>query len=123
VSTELLLACDAADAPLGAEVESALAAAGFRVARWTGPPAPGSHALAVVLVTRKWARSSALNDVVSGAAAAGLRTVLAWWDEDAPSDFLTEEAAHDEVFYACFLPRPQRAPALVERLRDELTRT
>jgi hypothetical protein len=76
--------------------------------------------LAVVLVTRRSSGTPELNETIEALAAAGLRTLLAWWDEDAPSDFLSEQAAEDEIFYACFLPRPHRAAALVERLRAEL---
>jgi hypothetical protein len=120
MTADVALAFDSGDAEIGREVEDALAAAGFSVTRWhdSFDPVPGR--LAVLLVTRRWSRSTALNDFVDAAADAGQRVLLAWWHEDAPSDFLSESAAGDEIFYACFLPRPQRAAGLVERLRDEL---
>jgi hypothetical protein len=57
--------------------------------------------------------------MVEELAADGVRAWLVWWDEDAPSDDLSEHAGEDDVFYACFLPRDRRVAALAERLRDE----
>jgi len=121
VPARLVLACVPGDQPLADEVARALAAEGMVVERpdLAVEAAPDAD-LAVVLVTRQSSGTPELNETIEALAAAGLRTLLAWWDEDAPSDFLSEQAAEDEIFYACFLPRPHRAAALVERLRAEL---
>jgi hypothetical protein len=120
MTADVALAFDSGDEAIAREVEGALGAAGFSVARWRVAAEPAGGRLAVLLVTRGWSRSADLNGFVDAAAAAGQRAVLAWWHEDAPSDCLSDGAARDEVFYACFLPRPQRAAGLVERLRDTL---
>jgi hypothetical protein len=117
---DLLLAYHPDDAPLGREVAAAAAVAGFETAPWSGEGEPPPSRLVVFLVTRVWSRAGGLNEAIDKVAARGTRAVIAWWDEDAPSDFLTDRAAEDEIFYACFLPRSHRPPALAERLRDEL---
>ncbi len=117
---DVLLAFAPEDSELGREVIAALSVAGFDVALWPGADDPSAARLVVFLVTRHWSRSRSLNEAIEAAAARGVRALIAWWDEDAPSDFLTDRAANDEIFYACFLPRSHRPPALAERLRDEL---
>ena len=118
MTADVALAFDPGDDAIGREVEAALVAAGLTVARWRAAAEPADGRRAVILVTRRWSRSVALNGFVDAAAARGSRAVLAWWDEDAPSDFLSGNAAREEIFYACFLPRPQRAAGLAERLRE-----
>jgi len=121
VPARIVLACASEDRSLAEEIGRALAAEGIVVERPDlGVEPPPDADLAVVLVTRRSSGTPELNETIEALAAAGLRTLLAWWDEDAPSDFLTERAAEDEIFYACFLPRPHRTAGLVERLRSDL---
>ena len=117
MASDLLLGFGENDEEAGAEVLAALAGAGFRVGI-LGDPSRASSPLALLLVTRTWSASGGLNRAVDGLSAAGVRALLVWWDEDAPSDELSDHAREDDIFYACFLPRAQRAAALVERLRD-----
>jgi hypothetical protein len=125
MATELLLGFGESDLELGDEVRTGLERAGYRItsigSTLARPPAPGpgGSALALLLVTRSWTHADGLNRMVEELAADGVRAWLVWWDEDAPSDDLSEHAGDDEVFYACFLPRDQRVAALVERLRGE----
>jgi len=115
-----------ADRELGANVAAALRAAGHRVA---SPEAEreSSHASTederrhLVLVTRRWSQRGDLAATLGRIHEAAESTLLVWWDEDAPSDFLGNGRRTDEtveVFYACFLPTQDRIQALVERLRD-----
>ena len=120
------------DAELGAEVTAALEAAGLH----TTPPGQGhipdparlgvpvsdfgGARLAVVLVTRHWTAAGGLSSVLGLADETGTRILLVWWDEDAPSDFAGSRRPDEAIFYACFLPRPERLPALVERVRTDL---
>jgi len=121
MTADLLFASVAADERLADEVTGVLEQAGLGVEQRHDMAGPLPEVrLAVVLVTRRSSGTPELNAMIDTLAAAGLKTILAWWDEDAPSDFLSEHAAEEEVFYACFLPRPHRAPALVERVRAEL---
>jgi hypothetical protein len=120
MAIDLLLVCGEGDETLGGELEAALDAAGFRVRRQSGTLRAVPARLAVLVVTRAWAGSPGLNDAIDAASTHGLPTLLAWWHEDAPSDALSRHAGEDEVFYACFLPRPQRIAGLVERVRVEL---
>ncbi len=118
---DVLLASGADDEAVARLLEDSIAAAGYTVER-LGADLPGAGAarLGLVLVTRGWSRGAGPNRAIEAFATAGIRGLLVWWDEDAPSDFLSDRAAEDEVFYACFLPVGQRPPALVERLHAEL---
>ena len=120
MTADVALAYDSGDEAIAREVEGAFAAAGHSTVRWRAATEAAGGRVAVLLVTRGWSCLPDLNRFVDAAAASGQRAVLAWWHEDAPSDFLSDGAARDEIFYACFLPRPQRAAGLVERLRDTL---
>ena len=116
MASDLLLGFGEDDEELGAEVLASLSAAGFRVGI-LGDPTTAAAPLALLLVTRAWSAERGLNRAVDALASAGVRTLLVWWDEDVPSDDLSDHVREDEIFYACFLPRAHRAAALVELLR------
>lgn len=116
----LLLAWHDADEEVAAEVREALEASGLLVERLSGgSPVPDSR-LAVLLVTRNWSRFGDSHELVEAANRAGPETLLVWWDEDAPSDFVGDPVPQESFLYACFLPRHERAAAVVERVRADL---
>lgn len=120
------------DAGLGDELSKALADAGLTTtlpghgaatdpSRLGVPETDfGGAAMGVLLVTRQWTAAGGLSSVLELAERIGTRLLLAWWDEDAPSDFSGSRRPDESIFYACFLPRDERIPALVERLQADL---
>jgi len=80
----------------------------------------GGARMGVLLVTRDWTAAGGLSSVLELAERTGTRLLLVWWDEDAPSDFAGSRRPDESIFYACFLPRDERIPALVERLKTDL---
>jgi len=117
MASTLLLRCSPKERDLGLEVARALSRAGWEVAapdldlrfvrglpEFDRPPAA-----CVLFVTRSW----------SGSADARR---IAWWDENAPSDFLGErgEEGVAEILYLCLLPRTDRLARLVEGIRAGL---
>lgn len=80
----------------------------------------GGATMGVLLVTRQWTAAGGLGAVLALAERTGTRLLLVWWDEDAPSDFAGSRRPDESIFYACFLPRDERIPALVERLKGDL---
>jgi hypothetical protein len=120
------------DKELGADVISALEAAGLK----TTPPGHGSAPepsqlgvplvdfggarLGVVLVTRMWTAVGGLRSVIGLAERTGTKLVLVWWNEDAPSDFAGDRRPDENIFYACYLPAAERIPAIVERVKSGL---
>lgn len=115
----LLLAWHDADEEVAVEVREALEGAGLEVGRLSGGDSEPAR-LAVLLVTRNWSRFGASHELVDRANRAGPETLLVWWDEDAPSDFVGEPVPQESFLYACFLPRHERAAAVVERVRADL---
>jgi hypothetical protein len=120
MSEKLLLAWDDEDEGVAAEVRGALEEAGFGVARLESGEAPTPTRLALLLVTRSWSRLGAAHDLVETAERTGGAVLFVWWDEDAPSDFVGEVHPEERFCYACFVPRGERAAAVVERVRAEL---
>jgi hypothetical protein len=116
----LLLAWHEADEEVAAEVREALEASGLHVERLTGATPRSDSRLAVLLVTRNWSRFGDSHELVEAANRTGPETLLVWWDEDAPSDFVGDPAPQESFLYACFLPRHERAAAVVERVRSDL---
>jgi hypothetical protein len=116
----LLLAWHDADEEVAAEVREALEASGLIVERLSGGASPPAPRLAVLLVTRNWSRFGDSHELVEAANRAGPETLLVWWDEDAPSDFVGDPVPQESFLYACFLPRHERAAAVVERVRADL---
>ena len=117
---QLLLAWHDADEEVAAEVREALEAAGLVVERLSGGASPPASRLAVLLVTRNWSRFGDSHELVEAANRTGPETLLVWWDEDAPSDFVGDPVPQESFLYACFLPRHERAAAVVERVRADL---
>lgn len=117
---DLLLAWHEADEEVAVEVREALEAAGLSVERLHGAGPPPASRLAVLLVTRNWSRFGDSHDLVEAANRTGPETLLVWWDEDAPSDFVGDPVPQESFLYACFLPRHERAAAVVERVRADL---
>lgn len=115
----LLLAWHDADEEVAAEVREALEGAGLEIGRLSGGE-PEPARLAVLLVTRNWSRFGDSHELVALANRAGPETLLVWWDEDAPSDFVGDPVPQESYLYACFLPRHERAAAVVERVRADL---
>lgn len=123
MAVHIVLRCSPERRALALEVMAALAAAGYEIAA----PDLGADAATdaasgwVLLVTREWSRSPELGRALEAARAAGVPTWIAWWDEDAPSDFLGDDRAESaDILYLCLLPRPERAPKLVAEIRAEL---
>jgi hypothetical protein len=128
--SEIVLCCSPADRELGMKAVEALSASGHRL---PSPPPDGTDLdvlgaalsaarLCLVLVTRRWSRDETLSRLLNEASRRSVPSLLVWWDEDAPSDFLGNGGRAQEtvdVFYACFLPVHDRIAALVERLRDD----
>lgn len=81
----------------------------------------GGARIAAVLVTRMWTATGGLRSVVELAERTGTKILLVWWSEDAPSDFAGNRRPDENIFYACYLPNEERIPALVERLRAEIS--
>jgi hypothetical protein len=80
----------------------------------------GGARIGVVLVTRQWTATGGLGGVMALAERTGSRALLVWWDEDAPSDFAGDRRPDESIFYACYLPRQERVPALIAKLRELL---
>lgn len=122
MAADLLLRCSPVRRALALEVAGALAAAGFEVALPDlGGDEPTGARGWVLLVTREWSRSPELGRALEAARAAGVPTWIAWWDEDAPSDFLGDgNGGAADILYLCLLPRPERAAKLVAEIRAEL---
>ncbi|GMU67225.1 MAG: hypothetical protein AMXMBFR36_34990 [Acidobacteriota bacterium] len=116
----LLLAWHDADEEVAAEVREALEASGLVVERLSGGSTVPDSRLAVLLVTRNWSRFGDSHELVEAANRTGPETLLVWWDEDAPSDFVGDPVPQESFLYACFLPRHERAAAVVERVRADL---
>lgn len=116
----LLLAWHDADDEVAAEVREALEASGLVVERLSGGSTVPDSRLAVLLVTRNWSRFGDSHELVEAANRTGPETLLVWWDEDAPSDFVGDPVPQESFLYACFLPRHERAAAVVERVRADL---
>jgi hypothetical protein len=120
------------DSELGGAVTGALEAAGIRCTPPGHGSAPdpsrlgvpetdfGGARLGLVLVTRQWTAGGGLRAVLDLADRTGTELVLVWWDEDAPSDFAGSRRPDESIFYACYLPREERLPALVAKVRAEL---
>jgi hypothetical protein len=121
------------DSDLGARVITALEAAGLTAT----PPGQGSAPepsqlgvplvdfggarLGVVLITRMWTAVGGLRSVIALAEKTGTRLVLVWWNEDAPSDFAGDRRPDEHIFFACYLPPEERIPALVARVKSDLS--
>lgn len=118
--TDLLLAWHDADEEVAVEVREALEGAGLAVARLRGEEPTMVARLAVLLVTRNWSRFGDSHELVEAANRTGPETLLVWWDEDAPSDFVGDPVPQESYLYACFLPRHERAAAVAERVRADL---
>jgi len=120
------------DGALGAETTAALEAAGLRCTLPGQGPAPdparlgvpeidfGGARVAVVLVTRRWTAAGGLSSVWALAERTGTQPLLVWWDEDAPSDFAGSRRPDESIFFACYLERAERIPAVVGRVRELL---
>jgi len=120
------------DAELGAQLTKAITEAGLSTtlpghgaatdpSRLGVPETDfGGATMGVLLVTRQWTAAGGLGSVLELAERTGTRLLLVWWDEDAPSDFAGSRRPDESIFYACFLPRDERIPALVERLKSDL---
>jgi hypothetical protein len=80
----------------------------------------GGARVGLVLVTRRWTATGGLGGLLDLAERTGTRPILVWWDEDAPSDFAGSRRPDEAIFYACYLPREERLPALLARVREEL---
>ncbi|MCM2269151.1 MAG: hypothetical protein NDJ75_03545 [Thermoanaerobaculia bacterium] len=118
------------DSALGAEVSAALEAEGLRCTLPGQGPAPdparlgvpeidfGGARVGLVLVTRRWTAAGGLRSVWDLAERSGTQPLLVWWDEDAPSDFAGSRRPDEAIFYACYLDRAERLPALVARVRE-----
>ena len=130
MAATLLLRCSPRERDLGLEVARELARAGYEVSapdldlrfvrglpQFDTPPSG-----CVLFVTRSWSGSPESRRALEEARAAGLPTWIAWWDENAPSDFLGEQrgAGIAEILYLCLLPRPDRLPRLIEGIRAGL---
>lgn len=130
MASTLLLRCSPKERDLGLEVARALSRAGWEVAapdldlrfvrglpEFDRPPAA-----CVLFVTRSWSGSADARRALEEARAAALPTWIAWWDENAPSDFLGErgEEGVAEILYLCLLPRTDRLARLVEGIRAGL---
>jgi hypothetical protein len=116
----LLLAWHDADEEVAAEVREALEGVGLAIERLSGGATPPASPLTVLLVTRNWSRFGDSHELVEVANRAASETLLVWWDEDAPSDFVGDPVPQESFLYACFLPRHERAAAVVERVRADL---
>jgi hypothetical protein len=135
MAADVVLRCPYEERELALEAAAALAAAGLVVAAPDLQPmdapererssvaALGSARLCLIVVTREGTRRGEVGRALAAARAAGIRTILAWWDEDAPSDFLAETTGEERetIVYSCLLPRPERLPRLVEPIVAELS--
>lgn len=124
---DVLLRCSPGERELAGEIVAALAGANVSVAApdLGGASVESSAArLCLILVTRAWTSTPGLLAALAEARAAAQPVLLAWWDEDAPSDFLGEPDNHPSsaILYLCFLPRPERATRLVARVVERLGR-
>jgi len=120
------------DADLAAELSAALEAADMSCTTPGQGAAPdpkrlgvpeidfGGARVGLVLVTRQWTAAGGLSAVLALAEKTKTRLVLAWWDEDAPSDFAGSRRPDENIFYACYLPREERLSGLVEHLKSVL---
>jgi hypothetical protein len=131
----VLLRCAHDEREIALEAAAALAAVGLEVAAPDLQPGDAGEReraaaaaltaarLCLVLVTRGGSRGGEVGRAVAAARAAGVRTLLAWWDEDAPSDFLGDANGEERVaiVYSCLLPRPERLPRLAEQIAAELS--
>lgn len=132
MAATLLLRCSPAERELGLEVARELSRAGFEVTApdldlrfvRTLPAAETPPIGCILFVTRSWSGSPQSRHALEEARAEHLPTWIAWWDEDAPSDFLGERRSEGvvEILYLCLLPRPERIPRLIEGVRAELAR-
>lgn len=120
------------DSELGGRVTAALEEAGIHCTTPGQGRAPdpsrlgvpetdfGGARLGLVLVTRQWTAQGGLRAVLDLADRNATELVLVWWDEDAPSDFAGTRRPDESIFYACYLPREERIPALVAKIQAEL---
>jgi hypothetical protein len=120
------------DARLASEISAALEAAGQSCTTPGQGSAPdpsrlgvpeidfGGARVGLVLVTRQWTAGGGLSAVLALAERTGTRLVLAWWDEDAPSDFAGTRRPDENIFYACYLPREERVSGLISHLESVL---
>jgi hypothetical protein len=120
------------DAELGSRIGRELEAAGLRCTLPGQGAAPepsslgvpttdfGGARVGVVLVTRQWTAAGGLRGVMELAERSEASVLLVWWDEDAPSDFAGDRRPDESIFYACYLPKDERVPALIAKLRELL---
>jgi hypothetical protein len=130
MAATLLLRCSPVERELGLEVARELSRAGFEVTApdldlrfvRTIPASEATPSACILFVTRSWSGSLQSRRALDEARTARLPTWIAWWDEDAPSDFLgeRESAGIVEILYLCLLPRPERIARLIEGVRAEL---
>lgn len=132
MTATLLLRCSPAERDLGLEVAREVSRAGYEVSApdldlrivRTPPEFESPPSGCILFVTRTWSGSPEARRALAEARAAGLPIWIAWWDEDAPSDFLGERRGEGvaEILYLCLLPRPDRLPRLIEGVRAQLAR-